>query len=252
MIIISHGFSGNFLGHNDTAQFLAKHGYIVATPTHPDLQGLRSGKQEFDPLVFRPRHIQLVINEIKNNPQFKTITLQNRIGIIGFSLGAYTALAAAGATPDLSGLAAYCAINMKDDLLCSTQAHQRFAAIESNLITQQDNFIGGIVLLAPAYGPLFSQSSLAKVKIPVRLFSAEADQELDNQFHAQHFEKFLPNTAPMKIVKNAGHFVFIAPCSKGLKLAVPAICKDSELIDREVIHQKLNRRIENFFSEVLK
>ena len=252
LIIISHGFSGNSLGHNDTAQFLASLGYVVATPTHPDLQGLKSGKPGFDPLVARPRHIQLIIDELLNHPPFKTNLHQNRIGIIGFSLGTYTALTVAGAKPGLSGLATYCTTNIKDALLCSTQASQRFTAIAPNLISQRDNRIGGAVLLAPAYGPLFSKNSLANVKIPVRLFSAEKDQELNNRYNAQHFEEFLPNTASIEVIKDAGHFVFMAPCPEGLKRAVPFICEDAESVDRVAVHQKLNRDIAKFFNEVLK
>jgi len=252
LILISHGFSGNFLGHNDTAQFLARLGYVVATPTHPDLQGLKSGKPEFDPLVIRPRHIQLIIDELLNHPSLKTNFRQTRVGIIGFSLGTYTALTAIGAKPDLSGLAAYCAVNIKDTLLCSPQANRRFSAIAPNLISQRDNRIGGAVLLAPAYGPLFSEKSLADIDISIQLFSAEKDLELDHRYNVQHFEKFLPNTTPVEVIKDAGHFVFMAPCSDGLKQAVPLICEDSEPINRKVVHQKLNGDIAKFFDEVLK
>lgn len=252
LILISHGFSGNSLGHNDTAQFLARLGYVVATPTHPDLKGLKSGKAEFDPLVARPRQILLIIDELLTHPLLKTSLHQNRIGIIGFSLGTYTALTAIGAKPDLSGLATYCALNVQDALLCSPKANQRFSAIAPNLTSRRDNRIGGAVLLAPAYGPLFSKNALANVKIPVQLFSAEKDQELNNRYNAQYFEEFLPNTTSTEVIKDAGHFVFMAPCPEKLKQAVPFICEDTESVDRVAVHQKLNRDIAKFFSEVLK
>lgn len=251
LILISHGFSGNSLGHNDTAQYLARHGYVVATPTHPDLKGLKSGKAEFDPLVARPRHTQLIIDELLNHPSLKTNLHQNRIGIIGFSLGTYTALTVIGAKPDLSGLATYCAVNAQDTLLCSPQANQRFSAIAPNLTSQRDNRIGGAVLLAPAYGPLFSKNALANVKIPVQLFSAEKDQELNNRYNAQHFEELLPNTTSTEVIKDASHFVFMAPCPEKLKRAVPFICEDTEPVDRVAVHQKLNRDIAKFFDEMM-
>ena len=247
LIILSHGFSGNFMGHNDTAQFLAKRGYIVATPTHPDLPGLATGQAEFDPLVARPRHIQLIISELLNQPSFTSID-QSRIGIIGFSLGAYTALSALGATPDLSGLKAYCEINQKDTLLCSYRAKQRFPIIAASLTPQKNHLISAAILLAPAYGPLFSEETLAGVKTPIGLFSAEKDQELDNQYNAEYFKKFLPNITSHKALKDAGHFIFMAPCPEGLKQAVPLICEDPVSVDREAIHHELNRDIDFFFS----
>lgn len=251
LILISHGFSGNFLGHNDTAQYLARLGYVVATPTHPDLQGLKSGNPEFDPLVARPRHIQLIIDELLNHPSFEANLNQNHIGIIGFSLGTYTALTALGATPDFSGLAAYCAVNTQDVLLCSSQAKQRFSTIESNLALQRDNRFGGAVLLAPAYGPIFPEKSLANIATSVQLFSAENDQELDSRYNAQYFKESLPNIASTAIIKDAGHFVFMAPCPEELKRVVPFICSDTESVDRVMVHQKLNRDIAKFFKEVL-
>ena len=86
----------------------------------------------------------------------------------------------------------------------------------------------------------------------MRLFSAEKDQELNNRYNAQHFEEFLPNTASIEVIKDAGHFVFMAPCPEGLKRAVPFICEDAESVDRVAVHQKLNRDIAKFFNEVLK
>ncbi len=251
LIIISHGFSGDYLGHNNIAQFLAKLGYVVATPTHPDLIGLKSGKSEFDPLVARPRHIQLIIDELWNHPSFKASVTQNRIGIIGFSLGTYTALMTIGAAPDFSGLASYCAENMKDNLLCSPRAKKRFSAIETNILPQRDSRIGGAVLLAPAYGPLFPEASLTSLETSVQLFSAENDQELDNRYNAKYFEEFLPNIESIETIKDAGHFVFMAPCPKELKRVVPYICKDADSVDRAMVHQKLNREIANFFKEAL-
>lgn len=251
LILISHGFSGNAFGHNDTAQHLASLGFVVASPTHPDLQGLKSGKPKLDPLVARPRQIQLVIDELLKHPSFKKSLRPNRIGIIGFSLGTYTALATIGAKADLSGLASYCAINSKDFLLCSPQARHRLSAIAPDLIPQHDNRISAAVLLAPAYGPFFSDESLSTVKIPIQLFAAEQDTELDNQYNALHFEENLPNGTSLEMIKDAGHFVFLAPCPEKLKRAVPFLCEDNESVDRVAIHQKLNRDIAGFFNKAL-
>lgn len=252
LIIISHGFSGNFLSHNDTAQYLARLGYIVATPTHPDLQGLRSGKPGLDPLVARTLHIQQTINQVMNHKDFKAHDLRNRIGLIGFSIGGYAALTAAGAIPDFSSLHSYCEQNIKDHLLCSRQAKHRFATIESKLTTKRDFEIKAAVLLAPAYGPLFTQSDLSAIEIPIKLIAAENDQELNNQFNVSYFKSFLPTASAINFIKDAGHFTFIAPCSNELKNAAPSICKDPVGVDREEIHKQLNKDIAVFFEYILK
>jgi len=251
LIVISHGFTGSLLSHNDTAQYLAKQGYLVATPTHPDLPGLRSRKPELDPLVVRPRHIKLIVDQLLNHPPGNMSLRQKYVGIVGFSLGTYSALVAMGAEPDLSGLGNYCLVNAKDDLLCSPGSKQRFGMIAPHLESKSDKRIAAAVLLAPAYGPFFSEGSLKGIEASIQLVSAEEDLELDYQYNVQHFAKYLPNSGSIEVIKGAGHFVFIAPCPDSLKQAVPFICKDSESVDREAVHEKLNSDIARFFNNVL-
>ena len=251
LILISHGFSGNFLGHKDTAQYLAKNGYIVATFTHADVPGLTAGIPELDPLISRPRQIALIVDGVSNHPLFKASLLNKQVGFVGFSLGAYTGLIAAGAKPDLSSLEEYCATVPRDFLLCSEAARQRFTSIYPQLVSLPGTPIGAAVLLAPAYGPLFSAKSFATVSIPMRFISAGKDEELDNRFNAQLFKNLASERATHEVIEGAGHYVFMAPCSDQLKLAVPVICEDADSIDRVAIHKRLNKDIAIFFDEVL-
>lgn len=251
LILISHGFSGNFLGHKDTAQYLAKNGYIVATFTHADLPGLTSGIPELDPLIFRPRQIALIIDGVSRHPLFKSRLRNKSVGFVGFSLGAYTGLIAAGAKPDLSSLEEYCATGPRDFLLCSEAARQRFTSIRSLLASVPATDISAAVLLAPAYGPLFSDKSFATVSIPMRLISAEKDEEIDNRFNAQHFRNVASERVTHEVIEGAGHYIFMAPCSDQLKLAVPVICEDPDSIDRIEIHKRLNKDITLFFDKLL-
>lgn len=169
LALISHGFSGSFLGHNDMAQFLAQNGYVVVTPTHPDRQGLATQQPGLDPLVLRPRQIRLVLNEVLNDQLFKTTLPRDRVGSIGYSLGSHTALVTIGAKPDVNGLAAYCVEKADEHVLCSAGANRRFAAIGPHLVAQADSRIKGAVLLTPAYGPLFRRESLTNIAVPVQL-----------------------------------------------------------------------------------
>jgi predicted dienelactone hydrolase len=250
LILISHGFSGNFLGHEDTARYLATNGYIVATITHPDIPGLHSGIPELDPLISRPRQITLIIDGISNHPLFKASLLSKKVGFVGFSLGAYSGLIAAGAKPDLSSLEEYCGTEPKDFLLCSVAARQRFISIEPQLLSLSVTKISGAVLLAPAYGPLFSKTSFANISIPMRLISAGKDQELDNRFNAQHLKNLLSERATHSVIADAGHFIFMAPCSDHLKQTVPVICEDLTSVDRVKTHRWLNKDIALFFDRL--
>ena len=251
LVLISHGFSGTFLAHQDTAQYLAKNGYVVATFTHPDLPGLKTGIPQLDPMVSRPRQIAMIVDGISSHPLFKNSLLNKRIGFVGFSLGAYTGLVSAGAKPDLLSLENYCATGPRDFLLCSVAARQRFNSIRPQLASLPVTQISAAVLLAPAYGPFFSEKSFANVSIPVRIISAGKDEELDNRVNAQHFKSVLSDKAGHEIIAGAGHYIFMAPCSDKLKLAVPVICTDPESIDRVEVHRRLNKNIVRFFDNLL-
>jgi len=74
------------------------------------------------------------------------------------------------------------------------------------------------------------------------------DRALDNHNNAHHIKGLLTSNVTHDVVKDAGHFVFMATCSNALKLAMPSICNDSELVDRIGIHQKINNDIIDFFN----
>ena len=128
---------------------------------------------------------------------------------------------------------------------------QRYESIEPYLATQQDSIIKAAVLLAPAYGPLFSKKSFHKITIPIKIYSSEKDRALDNKYNAQHIKTLLTSNVTHDIVKDADHFVFMSPCTHELKLAAPLICNDSELVDRAKIHKEINRDILEFFNTEL-
>lgn len=129
LVIFSHGFSGNYLSHHDTARFLAKSGFLVVTPTHPDKLGLASQKPEYDPLVIRPHHLSLLIDYLLKESAYKAIIPADNISVVGFSLGAYSALVSIGGNPSIEGLPSYCIKKPADELLCSGWARKRIGSI---------------------------------------------------------------------------------------------------------------------------
>lgn len=252
LIVISHGFSGNFLGHHDTAVYLAQQGYMVAAPTHPDVNGVKSMKPHLDPLVVRPHLITRVLDQVTADPSLQTKFEREDVGIIGFSLGTYTSLRLLGADVTLAGRVTYCKERPSDPILCSSDADKRFAGITPLLGDVRDERIRAAVLLAPAYGPLFSSHTLSTLDSPIRLYSAEKDEEVDNHYSADHIAKFTRMTSPLTVIQRAGHYVFMAPCSEALVRAVPFLCQDAEAVDRSAIHKKLNQEITYFFDQNLK
>ena len=92
LVVISHGHGGSNLGHHDLAEYLASHGFIVATIEHPkDNFHDTSGNGQ-------PKSWLAAAPDQGNDQQACSPTRAgkpvdaNRIGVAGFSAGGYTSL----------------------------------------------------------------------------------------------------------------------------------------------------------------
>jgi predicted dienelactone hydrolase len=57
----------------------------------------------------------------------------------------------------------------------------------------------------------------------------------------------LPAKPEYHVVQNAGHFVFLAPCSPQLERVAPEICRDPAGFDRAAFHREFNPAVVAFF-----
>ena len=226
LVIISHGGGGNYMGYLTLSQYLAQHGYIVASVEH--YRNNRSNNtlsHTTENLENRPRHVGLTIDAIANDPFFKASVLQDCVAVIGHSLGGYTALAVAGGKP----------VN---------QEREDIAVIPHS-------WVKAIILLAPATLFFSLKGALDKVNIPLYLITAEKD-DITPQYHAEVILSNLPNKENVLFeeIKNAGHFSFLSPFPRVLRNAKIIPSQDPEGFDREAFHHDLNKKIEGFLSGV--
>jgi len=117
LVVFSHGFGGCGTQSLFLTETLARGGYIVVAPDHKDAlckvdqprRGLRFERaeepfrqpQKWDDSTYRDRQrdILTVLDEMPRHPRFGKQIDAARIGIVGHSLGGYTAAAMAGAWP---------------------------------------------------------------------------------------------------------------------------------------------------------
>jgi predicted dienelactone hydrolase len=243
---MSHGTGGSFEGHYDTALALAAAGFVVAAVTHTG-DNYRDNSQ-MTHLDNRPRHIKLLIDYMLTTWRGHEAIDAGRIGMFGFSAGGFTTLVAIGGVPDLSLTGPYCEAH-PDEWACRTIGPQRIAEMSTPRALKwvHDPRIKAAVVAAPAVGYSFSSVGLAGISVPLQLWRGDSDEILPHPRHAQHVYESLPKKPDYRVVPNAGHFAFLAPCSSALATMVPDICRDPAGFDRVAFHAEFNPAVVAFF-----
>lgn len=227
LIIMSHGGGGNYLGYLTISQYLAQHGYIVASLEH--YKNNRSNNDQnktMENLENRPRHAGLTIDAMVSSPFFKARVLKEFVAVIGHSLGGYTALAAAGGKP------------------CNQDG--------VDVMVTSHPWIKALILLAPATLFFAHKGALDNVNIPTYLITAEKDT-ITPISHAEVVLANLPSRDQIVFeeIKNAGHFSFLSPFPLMLRNPKIIPSQDPDGFDREGFHQDLNKKIDCFLQGVL-
>jgi predicted dienelactone hydrolase len=109
LLVISHGNGGTRTDLAFLAVRLASLGFVVAAPDHLDAElGVDGVPTERVP-VDRPLDVLAVINGLSGTSPLGRLIETDRVGVIGYSLGGFTALTLSGARIDPAGYLAACA-----------------------------------------------------------------------------------------------------------------------------------------------
>ena len=186
LVVISHGLGSERGTYAYLARQLASYGFAVAVPEHPgsnasQLQALISGSasevtnpQEF---IDRPLDIKYLLDELsyrnQTDPRFANRMDFQRVGVIGQSLGAYTALALAGATINFDQLNLDCGNPETFNLSLLLQCRAR--ELTQPLPNLKDDRVKAIIAINPIGSSLIGAADYASIQIPVMLMSSSAD-----------------------------------------------------------------------------
>ncbi|MBL0940318.1 MAG: alpha/beta hydrolase [Gemmatimonadaceae bacterium] len=234
VVLISHGNNGSPWTHRGTAMHLARAGHVVVMMEHignSRSDGSLAGT--VDILTHRPRHLREVLQFVRDHGAYDTHADFTRVGIVGHSIGAYTALAAAGGRP------------------VTTQYDIPTGKGEPVPVETLD-FIRALVLMAPAAGWFAPPGSLADVQAPTLLLRGEADM-ITPGFHADIVAGSWPGATPLTRVDvhGAGHFSFQSPFPPAMVNPAFPPSQDPPGFDRVSYHEQMNAQIASFCSRHL-
>jgi predicted dienelactone hydrolase len=225
LVMISHGSGGSNLLYRTISTYLAKNGFIVAIVEH---YGNNRNNNELENteenLILRPKHISLTIDKLLSDSFFGKHIIEDKIAVIGHSMGGYTALALAGGVP-------------------RTREGKRIE-------TTPDQRIKAIVLLAPGAG--WFMNGLDNVTIPIFMLTAEHDT-ITPAWNAETVLKGIPDKSlvTFRQIVNAGHFSFLSPFPESMRNRKFPPSTDPEGFEREKFHIKLPKEILAYLNKEL-
>lgn len=238
LVVISHGWSGTFLGHRGIAETLANAGFVVAAINHGDnaMNPRRHG--DLSVLIERPVDIKRLIDFMLDSwPDASKLDAQ-RVGFFGFSRGGYTGLVTVGAQP----VGALC--ENRDNPACK-QAHKG-----ELLALTYDPRIKAVVVADPL-SDFFTVESFRNVRVPVQLWRSEQGGDGVTPESIAAIARELSEVVEFHTVPAAQHFAFLAPCSAEMAKWAPEICLDSPGFERQAFHKEFNSTVLAFFRKNL-
>jgi len=184
VIVISHGAAGNRNTLSILAAHLASYGFAVVVMEHPgdNLQRFQefftglAGSPQPQELIDRPLEIKFVLDELQrreqSDPSLKGRINLQQVGVIGQSIGGYTALTLAGANINFPLLRQDCHSNQIFNLSLLIQCE--FEKIKPANYSLADARVKAVIAVNPLTSSVFGESGLSKVQIPT-MFVANTD-----------------------------------------------------------------------------
>lgn len=252
LVVLSHGTGGWYGSHYDTALALAEAGFVVAAVSHTG--DTYDDHSRATRIWDRPRQVHRLIDFMTREwPEHAQLDVE-KVGVFGFSAGGFTALVAAGGTPDFSKIAAHRAAHpdfYDSRLFKASNKETDAGAARPPIAFVHDPRIKAIVVAAPALGYTFAPAGLKALTAEVQLWQAEDDHILPGDDYAPAVRDALPKPPEFHLVANADHYDFMAPCSPQLAQLAPEICQSRDGFDRAAFHVRFNAEVVRFFRRAL-
>ena len=256
LVVISHGYRGNWRNQNWLATRLAQDGYIVASLDHP-------GTTSFDhtPAIAaqwwqRPMDITRLIDWLLKESNMAPLINETNITGVGHSLGGWTVMALAGAEFDRDQLKQECILK-NNPRVCGLMPELGLDQEQKGEPTGsvKDERIQRVATLDLGLARSFSRQSLQNLTTSTLILAAGVDiGDLPQVEESGFLAQYIPQEKRDYIIySDAAHFSFMQLCKPGAVAMIEEeepgggiVCKDGDGRSREALHQAMYQDITRF------
>ncbi len=209
LVILSHGYSNPPEAMAWLTENLASKGYVVAAIAHAD-PPITDVARYVGPILRRPLDIVFAAHSLREQLAAQRLINPQRLALIGYSMGGYGVLTAAGARFDPSSPLMSM---VPGGLLAPYAGAQREAVVLSG--------VQAVVAISPAGGgprAAWGAQGLQGIHAPLLLIAGNRDRTVDYESGARamfsqatHAERYLLT------FKEAGHALGLAPVPAGMR-----------------------------------
>lgn len=264
LVVISHGYGGNWRNQLWLAKALAQQGYVVAAPNHPGTTSRDRNPVIGAQLWLRPADISQVIDFMTSAPDWQPLIAPQNIAAIGHSLGGWTVLELMGARFDAQRLQADCLAHAwlaSCKVMTELGAGQNESARAALNQALQDKRVRAVVSLDLGLARSFDPASLAAITTPSLIVAAgpRTVTDMPSEMESAYMVKQMPvaNTHYVQVL-DAAHFSFMQRCKPNAKALLDeetpgdgVICDDAGGLPREAIHTQLTHMVIEFLHSAL-
>lgn len=209
LIIVSHGHRNATVAMSWLTENLASKGYVVAAIRHLDPYAIPAGFPEV--LLRRPLDIGFVTQSLQDSLSAEGLIDAARTALIGYSMGGYGVLTAAGAALDPNG--PVCAL-VPGGLL---KSYAEGGPLRKDVLVRN---LRAVVAIAPWGGSLaaWGLTGMGAISTPLMLIAGDRDHTVDYASGARAFFESAVN-APRYLLtfRGGGHHLGLGPTPEQMR-----------------------------------